>query len=242
MINYIYGWFKTANIFAFTGYMLIKLLHIKYFNHDDESCSIKIEQIKQKWSDGIFSRMNINLEIRGQPDSNATILVGNHLSYLDIPAIFKAKNVSFVSKAEVKKWPIIGVAATLAKTIYVDRKSMRSREETFKQIAHQTEKGQRIVLFPSGTTSITDKKKWKQGAFKIAQYQNLKIQVFRIKYSPLRKSAYIDDDFILTHIMNLARSFEHKHCIVEFGGTFSVSNISDDIERTQKWCRLDSWA
>ncbi len=241
-MNYIFGWLKTINIFAFTGWMLVKLLLIKTFIKSPQRTEREFEKIKRSWGDGMFSRMGMKLEIRGQPSSKAAIFVGNHISYLDIPALYKAGKVSFVSKAEVKKWPIIGTAATAVKTIYVDRTSLRSREETFKQIAKEASHGQRIVLFPSGTTSISDEKKWKRGAFKIAESQDLQMQAFRIRYEPLRQSAYIDDDFILTHIFNLARSKSKKRCIVEFGETFLVKNTSDDILRTQEWCSLNIWS
>jgi 1-acyl-sn-glycerol-3-phosphate acyltransferase len=49
-------------------------------------------------------------------------LVGNHLSYLDIPLLMQSSpNISFVAKEEVGRWPVIGAGAHALNTIFVKR-------------------------------------------------------------------------------------------------------------------------
>ena len=50
------------------------------------------------------------------------MFVSNHMSYLDIMVLGAVLPGSFISKAEVKKWPVIGWLGTLSGTVYVDRK------------------------------------------------------------------------------------------------------------------------
>ena len=49
------------------------------------------------------------------------LLVSNHLSYLDILAICSAAPSVFVSKADVKRWPVFGLLATLGGTVFIER-------------------------------------------------------------------------------------------------------------------------
>src|SRR5882757_6216546 len=49
------------------------------------------------------------------------LLVSNHLSYLDTLAICATTPAVFVSKAEVKKWPLFGWLATLGGTVFIER-------------------------------------------------------------------------------------------------------------------------
>ena len=68
--------------------------------------------------------LNIDVQIDGTAEPIAapgTVIISNHLSYVDglvLGSIFPAV---FVSKREVKKWPIIGLWVALCGTIFIDR-------------------------------------------------------------------------------------------------------------------------
>src|SRR5690242_15551310 len=55
------------------------------------------------------------------PIPKSGLLVSNHLSYLDILAIASTTPAVFVSKAEVRHWPLFGWFAAIAGTVFVDR-------------------------------------------------------------------------------------------------------------------------
>ena len=48
-------------------------------------------------------------------------MVANHISWLDILVMLAVQPVRFVSKADVKHWPLIGWLATHAGTLYIER-------------------------------------------------------------------------------------------------------------------------
>src|SRR5260370_15925545 len=49
------------------------------------------------------------------------LLVSNHLSYVDILVLLSLAPAVFVSKSEVKSWPVMGWLAQLGGTVFIDR-------------------------------------------------------------------------------------------------------------------------
>jgi 1-acyl-sn-glycerol-3-phosphate acyltransferase len=191
--------FKTIFIFFKTWIYFLRTL----FKSTEQ-----INLVKQQWATYLLTYFKYEIRISGiQPQTNKTIIVGNHVSYLDILVLLHARpNAVFIAKDDILKWPIIGAAAKSAGTIFVNRESGAKRNSTKQQIEkilHQNKNS--IVVFPSGTTTLDEHKVWKKGIFKIAIEQQIKLNLFRIEYEPLRASAYIDQDTLFFHVKNLFR-------------------------------------
>lgn len=166
-----------------------------------------LSNLKMEWANNILKRLNVVTSIQGEvSDEKSLLIIGNHVSYLDIPVLMSSmKEISFVAKKEIASWPVFGVAAQKVDTVFVDRASGISRAHARSSIKESIKNGKRIVIFPSGTTCLGEKKTWKRGAFHVAHELQCKIQPFRLTYLPARPSAYIDDDFFPVHLYNLAR-------------------------------------
>jgi 1-acyl-sn-glycerol-3-phosphate acyltransferase len=80
------------------------------------------------------------------------LFVANHSSWLDILVINTLTTVCFVTKAEVRTWPLIGYFAVLQHSVFVERRVQRTAE-TKDEITRRLEAGDRLVLFPEGTSS-----------------------------------------------------------------------------------------
>jgi 1-acyl-sn-glycerol-3-phosphate acyltransferase len=81
------------------------------------------------------------------------LLVANHLSYLDIILLAALRPCVFVSKSDVRSWPIFGQCAALGSTIFVDRNRRTGVSSVAGQMRAALEEGLLIVLFPEGTSS-----------------------------------------------------------------------------------------
>jgi 1-acyl-sn-glycerol-3-phosphate acyltransferase len=100
---------------------------------------------------------NLGLKVRqiGKPASDKpTLLVSNHISWLDIPAIGSLVPLSFVAKAEVGRWPIVGFLANLQKTIYVDRQRKTDTGRVADEMGERMSDGRAVVLFAEGTSDV----------------------------------------------------------------------------------------
>jgi 1-acyl-sn-glycerol-3-phosphate acyltransferase len=92
----------------------------------------------------------IGLRTVGRRDPAAKIFVGNHVSYLDIFIAGAATGGVFVSRHDVKDWPVMGWFARMAGTVFIDRSSLRSAIESSHGIVERVDEGARITLFPEG--------------------------------------------------------------------------------------------
>lgn len=81
------------------------------------------------------------------------LLVSNHLSYVDILVLSSITPAIFVSKEEVKNWPVFGWFAKMGGTLFVNRNRRTRVGETTNEIQSVLDQGTLVVLFPEGTSS-----------------------------------------------------------------------------------------
>lgn len=108
----------------------------------------------QAWALQFLALWNIHLQVRGQPVVNGpALLVANHISWLDILVIHAARHCRFVSKSDVRDWPLVGMLATGAGTLYIERTSRKDALRMVKDMADAMRNGDVVAIFPEGTTS-----------------------------------------------------------------------------------------
>jgi 1-acyl-sn-glycerol-3-phosphate acyltransferase len=81
------------------------------------------------------------------------LFVSDHVSWADILIIGSIMPVAFVSKAEVGKWPLVGVTARLQKTVFVDRTRRQQTGDAIAEMVKRLEDGIPVMLFAEGTSS-----------------------------------------------------------------------------------------
>ena len=194
--------------------------------------------LKEKWATSALKDFGYSIEVQGQAPTQVTgplILVGNHISYLDIMLLMSAyPQIVFIAKKEVRSWPIIGVGADRAGTLFVDRDHKEDRARMRNSIAEQLLKHKaQVAIFPSGTTTLDENRIWKKGVFEIAAENSIPVKAFKITYEPLRESAYIDDDNLLQQ-MQLIFKIENKKAKLTWLSEYHVSSPIEDAEKIRK--------
>lgn len=107
----------------------------------------------QAWAAALLLRAGVQLEVRGLPPAQGPVLmVSNHISWLDIPLLHAARHCRFISKSDVKGWPIIGTLATAAGTLYIQRSSRRDAVRMVGAMEEAFKRGEILAVFPEGTT------------------------------------------------------------------------------------------
>jgi lyso-ornithine lipid O-acyltransferase len=117
--------------------------------------------LRQKWT-ASFPRFYhrvccriLGLRVRqiGQPTALGPVLfAANHVSYLDITVLGSLIPGSFIAKAEVSGWPLLGWLAKLQRSVFVDRQ-VRSTAQQRDAIAERLAARDALILFPEGTSS-----------------------------------------------------------------------------------------
>lgn len=92
----------------------------------------------------------IGAPVEGRP----VLLVANHISWLDIPAIAASADVTFVAKSEIARWPVVGFMASLGRTIFVDRNRRTDTGRTHARMAERLSEGGAVLLFAEGTSDV----------------------------------------------------------------------------------------
>ncbi len=87
------------------------------------------------------------------PRPKTGLLVCNHLSYLDILALGSLMPAVFVSKYEVRRWPVLGWFSRMSGTIFVRREQRSDVARITQEIQAVMRGGHLVVLFPEGTSS-----------------------------------------------------------------------------------------
>lgn len=106
------------------------------------------------WSREMLARLGVALQVQGQaPVQGPMLLVANHISWLDIAVLHACCYCRFVSKADVRHWPILGAVATGIDTLYIERESRRDAMRVVHHIKDSLLAGDVVGIFPEGTTS-----------------------------------------------------------------------------------------
>lgn len=109
--------------------------------------------IVRTWARSLLCAAGVRVRIRGPSPSGISLLVANHVSWLDIVAIAAIEPATFVSKADVAEWPLIGMLVAQAGTLFIHRDRFRAIHRVTRDMNRRLEEGDSIVVFPEGTTS-----------------------------------------------------------------------------------------
>lgn len=110
-------------------------------------------RLRRRWSQRLLGILGLRLQLQGVPIVPGTMLVANHVSWLDIFVINAAAPAAFVSKAEVRDWPLIGWLVAKSDTIFLRRGSRGHARIINAEIAALLDAGDNVAIFPEGTTT-----------------------------------------------------------------------------------------
>jgi 1-acyl-sn-glycerol-3-phosphate acyltransferase len=135
-----------ALVHALGGWLTITLLFPRW---DQQRRNATV----QAWSQRMLRILGIPLHVEGAaPVEGPVLLVANHLSWLDILVMHAARHCRFVSKSDVKHWPLIGTLATGGGTLYIEREKRRDAMRVVHHMAESLKAGEIVAVFPEGTT------------------------------------------------------------------------------------------
>ncbi|WPL10314.1 MULTISPECIES: lysophospholipid acyltransferase family protein [Thiorhodovibrio] len=103
------------------------------------------------WHRRLCRILALRVEVVGDMREPA-LVVANHISWLDIPILGAHGHVCFLSKSEVRRWPILGWMAAVAGTLFIERGANRFAE-AIDAVRARITAGFSVVVFAEGTTS-----------------------------------------------------------------------------------------
>ncbi|SBT46951.1 lysophospholipid acyltransferase family protein [Micromonospora auratinigra] len=104
------------------------------------------------WARGTLRVLGVRLSVRGRLPRRRALLVANHVSWLDVLAVLAVAPARLLAKREVRDWPVVGLLARAAGTVFVDRSRPRELPATVARVAATLRAGHPVAVFPEGTT------------------------------------------------------------------------------------------
>jgi 1-acyl-sn-glycerol-3-phosphate acyltransferase len=96
--------------------------------------------------------IGLRLITSGQPMRGRGAVVANHISWLDIFALYAASPAYFVAKSEVAGWAFVGWLARAVGTLFIARKGTQAKVQQA-EFEARLDAGHRLLFFPEGTSS-----------------------------------------------------------------------------------------
>ena len=144
----------TIRLCRLAGILLFALLEYLFrcaFRRPEDRLRVRALWL-QRASRRVLRLFQFKTQMAG-PIPSRGLLICNHLSYLNILVLSSLTPAVFVSKREVKFWPVFGQFAVLAGTVFVDRARRFQVGQVNDEITAALNRDALVVLFPEGTSS-----------------------------------------------------------------------------------------
>jgi 1-acyl-sn-glycerol-3-phosphate acyltransferase len=156
------------------------------------------DRYMRAWTAGILRMCAVEvLVVPALPPepTGARLVVSNHRSALDIPVLLTNFGGSALSRADLEHWPLIGLAAQKAQTIFVDRESKQSGAHAIRAIRSQLQRGRTVNVFPEGTVFAGDEvRPFNAGAFAAAR--GLEVEYVPVGVAYPTDCEWVQEDFV----------------------------------------------
>lgn len=227
-----------------TGRLALLLPHLLYglalatVVRLDGTGRIPAERLASHWSRVLLRILGLRLRVTGDLARVRGLIVANHVSWLDIPLLSSRLPLRFVSKSEVRDWPVAGWLADAAGTFYLRRGKGGSRPLIQRLVPH-LQQGGTVVVFPEGTTTAGQRVLgFHPRLFAAAVESGQPVHAVALSYGPTPEghdlAPFVGDDDLASHLLRLLQapglSAELRFC----GGFESAGNTRETLAETTR--------
>jgi 1-acyl-sn-glycerol-3-phosphate acyltransferase len=159
------------------------------------------------------------------------LVVANHRSPFDIGILLSLFGGHALSRADLADWPVLGVAAQRAGTIFVDRTKADSGASAIRAIRKKLIQQASILLFPEGSTFQGDEvRPFKPGAFTALRNLNAQIVPVGLAYDP--GAEFVNESFV-AHVLRVAQR-PRTRCVVAIGEPIAALGKPQELAETAR--------
>jgi len=184
----------------------------------------------RRWSRQLLGILHVGVTVRGTlpRGSEPTLIVSNHISWLDIWVLDSVVPVRFVAKSDIRRWPMLGFLISGAGTIFIERARRQDTARTNQAIVQALTDGERVGMFPEGTTTDgAQVKPFHASLFQPALAAGAKVVVAALRYLNADRSANLDASYAgersLWESVHLILAQRSLHAELIFAATIDVS-------------------
>ncbi|AMO78702.1 lysophospholipid acyltransferase family protein [Pseudomonas citronellolis] len=168
------------------------------------------QRLTRWWLARLSRALPLRVKVYGELPREPALWVSNHVSWLDIPLLGALAPLTFLSKAEVRQWPLAGWLAEKAGTLFI-RRGSGDGSRLGEQIAGALQLGRSTLIFPEGTTTDGRGLRNFHGRLLAGAIQaGVPLQPVALRYlrdgEPDHLAPFIGDDDLLSHLLRLLRN------------------------------------
>lgn len=166
----------------------------------------KSDAIKTHWLKLFGAIVKLHVILEGELPGPGTLLVSNHISWLDIIVIGQYLPAYFVAKSDILSWPVIGYLSKQGGTIFIRRGDKKHIKATTEKMVWVLKQNSTIVAFPEGTTTQGDEVLgFHASLFQPALLTRAAIQPVLLQYQGVAKqhAPFIGDDNFIPHLIRM---------------------------------------
>jgi 1-acyl-sn-glycerol-3-phosphate acyltransferase len=153
---------------------------------------------------GVLAALGVRMRWQGPLPRPGSLLVANHVSWLDVCALLAVAPVRLVAKCEVRNWPGIGGLAAVLGAIFVDRSRPKSLPATVAEVAGELRAGRSVAVFPEGTTFCgASRGRFRPAMFQAAMDAGAPVVPVSIGYDSTA-AAFVGDDTLWSSVRRIA--------------------------------------
>jgi 1-acyl-sn-glycerol-3-phosphate acyltransferase len=185
-------------------------------------------------SSALVRLLGVHVERSGRLPNGRCVVVANHRSYVDIPLLMSQIPSIFLAKSEIARWPLFGAAARLCGTVFVERDDRGSRKRALERLGALLDGGERIAVFPEGTTSTGPGcLPFRPGVFRLAVAKGIAAVPVAIAYRDARDT-WVDDASFVGHF--LERFDERRmRVVVAIGPPIFAGDAISMKQAAERW-------
>ncbi len=169
-------------------------------------------RVVRGWFQTLLLACGVRLDVRGERllstgDARiGTLIASNHVSWLDIAALLAVEPVRVLAKSDVRAWPVVGMLAARAGTLFIDRRRLRRLPATVAEIAAALRGGRSVLVFPEGSTWCgRTRGRFHPATLQAAIDSGAVVRPVLLRYrladhSPTTAAAFVGDDSLLASV------------------------------------------
>ena len=178
------------------------------------------------WGRRACGWLGVDVELHGTPPSRPCLYVANHRSYLDIPILAGVLGASFLSRADVAGWRVIGGAARAIDAVFVDRDDPRARMRAARALTRRLRTAS-VVVFPEGTTGGERAPgPFQPGVFRLLHRLRMPVVPVTIRYAD-RRAYWTDELALASHLRRFVIGDRPARAAVHLGPPLSAEEYPD---------------
>lgn len=109
--------------------------------------------VRRAWARGVLDILEVRLRADVAAFAPGSLLVANHVSWLDAVVLNAHAPCAVVAKSETRRWPLLGGMLERNDTLFVERRPTRALVALNAEIGARLARAETVAVFPEGTTT-----------------------------------------------------------------------------------------